>query len=221
MSRPKVIFLPWVKVDPSTTERTPKLLHLISQWYEAVPVRPGRFNRMVYDQGVNRMLRYMLFALDEIDTFLSTLRTAKREDAELIFAEGTYFSLAGGLAARIRRIPMVWDNHANIKDFSAALGKSKLFYRGNLLLERILFRFSSAVLVVSEREKQAYRELGFGEGRFTVVPTCADLTLLDASLQPREEARAKLGVPGDPAVLFFGTLSTIQILNRRSTSPGR
>jgi len=141
MSRPKVIFLPWVKVDPSTTERTPKLLHLISQWYEAVPVRPGRFNRMVYDQGVNRMLRYMLFALDEIDTFLSTLRTAKREDAELIFAEGTYFSLAGGLAARIRRIPMVWDNHANIKDFSAALGKSKLFYRGNLLLERILFPF--------------------------------------------------------------------------------
>jgi|GEM_PF-1033873 len=208
MSSPKVVFLPWVRTDVATTERTPKLLSLISQWYDAVPVRPGRLNRTVYDQSVSRPLRYLLFALDEADTFRATLRAARQEDASLIFAEGTYFALAGGLAARMLGVPLVWDNHANIRDFSAQLGKSALFFRANLMMERLLHRLASSVLVVSEREREAYLELGFPQLKFAVVPTCADLALMDASLLPKEEARRRLGIPDDePVVLFFGTLN--------------
>ena len=206
MSRPRVIFLPWTEANTSSSERTPQLLRQMSQWYHIVPVRPGRFNHMVYDQKVPRAARYMLFVADEIDIFLRTLRAAHRKSVSLIFAEGTYFSLAGGLAARMRDIPMVWDNHANIRDFSSALGKSKLFFRGNLLLERILHRLSSAVLVVSEREKEAYREMGFWTDNFVVVPTCVDLAALNAGMLPREEAKRSLGVPDGGTILFFGTL---------------
>ena len=202
----RVIFLPWTDADAPSSERTPQLLRRISQWYDIVPVRPGRFNRAVYDQKVPRLARYALFAADEIDIFLRTLRAARKEKVSLIFAEGTYLSLAGGLAARLRSIPMVWDNHANIRDFSAALGKSALFFRANLLMERILHRLASAVLVVSEKEKDAYREMSFPTGKFLVVPTCVDLAALDESMLPAEEAKRSLDVPEGGTVLFFGTL---------------
>ena len=201
----RVIFLPWVEASPSSSERTPQLLSRLSCWYDVVPVRPGRFNKIVYDQDKPRAARYLLFLADEVDMFLRTLRAARREKVALIFAEGAYFSLAGALAARLRGIPMVWDNHANIRDFSTALGKSRLFFRGNLLLERALHSLSSAVLVVSEKEKDAYRELGFQTDKFEVVPTCVDLEALDRDMMPRDEGRKALGVDGH-AVLFFGTL---------------
>jgi glycosyltransferase involved in cell wall biosynthesis len=201
----RIIFLPWVEAAPSSSERTPQLLSRLSQWYQVVPVRPGRFNQLVYDQGRPRVARYLLFILDEVDTFVRTLRAARREKVRLIFAEGTYFSLVGALVAKLRGIPLVWDNHANIRDFSAALGKSELFFRGNLLLERLLHSMSSAVLVVSEKEKEAYRELGFRTEKFAVVPTCVDLDALDQGMMPREESKRALGIEGR-AVLFFGTL---------------
>ena len=47
----RIIFLPWVEAAPSSSERTPQLLSRLSQWYQVVPVRPGRFNQLVYDQG--------------------------------------------------------------------------------------------------------------------------------------------------------------------------
>ena len=125
-------------------------------------------------------------------TFVRTCGPPPRE-GRLIFAEGTYFSLVGALVAKLRGIPLVWDNHANIRDFSAALGKSELFFRGNLLLERLLHSMSSAVLVVSEKEKEAYRELGFRTEKFAVVPTCVDLDALDQGMMPREESKRALG----------------------------
>ena len=203
----RLIFLPWVEAPPSSSERTPQLLRHLSRWYDVVPVKPGRINRLVYDQGISRPARYALFLLDEISIFLRTLRAARREKVSLIFAEGTYFSLAGGLAARLRGIPLVWDNHANIRDFSAALGKSFLFYRGNLVLERILHRMSSAVLVVSEKEREAYGEMGFSTERFFVIPTCVDLEAMDKGVLPREEARRALGIEDGSVILFFGTLN--------------
>lgn len=204
---PRVMFIPWVEVDPSNTERTPKLLRLLSQWYEVVPVRPGRFNKMIYDQKGNRFLRYVLFLLEEASLFLSALSTAKRENVSLVFAEGTYFSIPGALAARIRGIPMVWDNHANIRDFSATLGKTGAFFRANLLVERFLHALATAVLVVSEREREVYRELGFPGDKFVVVPTCAEMGLVRQRSVPREQARAALGVSEEEkVVLFFGTL---------------
>ena len=101
----------------------------------------------------------------------------------------------------------MWDNHANIRDFSAALGKSFLFYRGNLVLERILHRMSSAVLVVSEKEREAYGEMGFSTERFFVIPTCVDLEAMDKGVLPREEARRALGIEDGSVILFFGTLN--------------
>jgi glycosyltransferase involved in cell wall biosynthesis len=43
--------------------------------------------------------------------------------------------------------------------------------------------------------------------KFAVLPTCADMALVDARTVPREQARRDLGIaPGTRVVLFFGTM---------------
>lgn len=102
---------------------------------------------------------------------------------------------------------MVWDNHGNIKDFAATLGKSRFFLWGNLALERVLARLASKVLVVSGKEIEAYRSLGFDTSRFEVLPTCADMSMVSSRLRTRQEAREALDIgPDAKIVLFFGTL---------------
>ncbi|MDW5563178.1 MAG: glycosyltransferase family 4 protein [Methanomassiliicoccus sp.] len=203
----KIAFIPKVEVDPVNSERTPKLLYLLSQWFEVLPVATGALDKKVFDQSGNRFSRYIMFVLNEMAIAWSTLRQGKKEGVSAVFAEGTYYSLAGGLAARILDVPMIWDNHGNIKDFSATLGKSRFFLRGNLLLERFLVRLASKVLVVSGREVEAYRALGFDTSKFEVLPTCADMALVDSRMHSRKDARKALGVDDDvKLVLFFGTL---------------
>lgn len=194
-------------MDPSNSERTPKLLYLLSQWFEVEAIPTGKMDRMVYDQAGNRFLRYILFVFNEFALVWTTLRQGKRSRVEAIFAEGTYYSLAGGFAARILGVPMVWDSHGNIRDFSQALGKSRFFMLGNLLLERTLVQLSNLVLVVSLKEIEAYRSLGFDTSKFMVVPTCADMELVKTRVKPSEEARRTLGLrPEEKIVLFFGML---------------
>ena len=203
----KIAFIPKVEVDPVSSERTPKLLYLLSQWFDVLPVATGALDKKVFDQSGNRFSRYLMFVLNEVSIAWSTLRLGRRERISAVFAEGTYYSLAGGLAARVLGVPMIWDNHGNIKDFAATLGKSRFFLKGNLMLERVLVRLSSKVLVVSGREIDAYRALGFDTSKFEVLPTCADMALVNSKLMPREDARKALGIAdGTRVVLFFGTL---------------
>lgn len=203
----KIAFIPKVKIDPANTERTPKLLYLLSQWFDVLPITPGALDKKVFDQSGNRFSRYVMFVLNELSIMWSTLRQGKREGISAVFAEGTYYSLAGGLAARVLGVPMIWDNHGNIKDFATTLGKSGFFLRGNLLLERFLVRLAGKVLVVSGKEVEAYRALGFDTSKFVVLPTCADMSLVSSRLRSRQEARKELGIDeGAKVVLFFGTL---------------
>lgn len=203
----RIAFIPNVDIDPANSERTPKLLYLLSRWFDVLPIETGALDRKVFDQSGNRFSRYVMFVLNEMSLAWVTLRRGKRERADVIFAEGTYYSLAGGLAARVLGVPMVWDNHGNIKDFAATLGKSRFFLWGNLMLERVLARMASKVLVVSGKEIEAYRALGFDTSKFEVLPTCADLSMVDSRLRTREEAREALGIDGSAKLaLFFGTL---------------
>ena len=203
----KIAFIPKVEVDPANSERTPKLLYLLSQWFEVLPISTGALDKKVYDQAGNRFSRYVMFVLNELSITWSTLRQGKRDGISAVFAEGTYYSLAGGFAAKVLGVPMIWDNHGNIKDFAATLGKSRFFLRGNLMLERLLVRLASKVLVVSGREVEAYRALGFDTGKFEVLPTCADMAQVGSRMRSREDAKKALGIDsGTKVVLFFGTL---------------
>ncbi|HUL40135.1 MAG TPA: glycosyltransferase family 4 protein [Methanomassiliicoccales archaeon] len=206
-SSTKVVFVPKVRTSGVTSERSPKMMEMLSSVYDVTPVQPSRINDFVFDQRRNQMARYLLFPADVGANLLRTLRAIGRSRA-LVFAEGSYFSFAAGMAARLKRVPMVWDNHGHIVKFAQVQGKSAFFTKGNVLFERILVGLSSKVLVVNERDRQDYVSLGFEPGKLEVVPTCADMDLVGQRMRPREEAKRQLGIALDhKAVLFVGTLN--------------
>jgi len=203
----RVVFIPRVEVKEGTTERTPKLLQILSDRYEVTAVPQSRFGKLIYDQKRSKLLRYILFPLDEMAMLLGALK-ALRRGGGLAFAEGSYFALVGVLAGKIASAPSVWDSHGDIVAFSKALGKSGAFTKANVVLERAIGGMASRMLVVSEVDRRAYGTLGLREEKIMVLPTCADMELVRSKAIDRSEARRRLGVPeGRKVVLFFGTLT--------------
>lgn len=204
----RIAFLPAVQLPILTNERIPKMFSALSRHFEVIPVPLSRLNHFVYDQGINKFPRYMLFMLDESLVFLKTLLMSKRNKVALVFAENSYLSLAGGFAAKILGVPLVWDNHGNVKLYAESLGKSKSFISSNVILEKVLENLAMKVFVVSHRDKNAYRKMGFNVDKFEVIPISADMTTVSKNKTSREEARRKLRIPPDGSVvLFFGTLN--------------
>lgn len=202
-----LVFVPEIHPSGVTNERSPKLFEMLSRRHRVIGIPMNRVNRTVYDQKVCKPVRYLLFSYDELLTFWRTLRALRGGKQDVVFAEGSYYSLASGLAAKLMQVPMIWDNHGNIVTFSSIQGKSRLFTSLNVALERFLERISTKILVVSQRDKEDYIRLGFPPGKLEVVPTCVDLRLAEERSLPRGEARRRLGVPEDEAVvLFVGTL---------------
>jgi glycosyltransferase involved in cell wall biosynthesis len=208
LSNHKIAFAPAITLPVLTNERIPKMFLTLSERFDVIPVPLSRLNRVIYDQKINKFVRYLLFPVDEISIFLDTLRLSRRNKASLIFAENAYTSLACGLAAKMLQVPMIWDNHGNVKTYAEAMHKSSFFTRMNILLERVLQNLASKVFVVSKVDRDAYEQLGFDKDKFLVVPICADLTTVDRNKMNKTEARKHLSIPtGEKMVLFFGTLN--------------
>ena len=206
-STPKrsILFVPWVDIGPKTSERSPRLLQMLSERYDVVTMPRGRLNKMVYDPLVPKMLRYLLFPLDTLSSVLTCVISMKRNQTQLVFGEGTYYSLVGLMAARIREVPCIWDNHGNIWTMVKTQGKSTLFLRANEVLEGWLFKRVSLLVVVSEQERNAYQGHGFDPAKISVLPTCVDLA--SSAIKDRKALRESFGMKeGEKAVLFFAML---------------
>jgi glycosyltransferase involved in cell wall biosynthesis len=179
----------------------------LSKYYDIYPVTLSKFNRIVYDQSYNKLLRYFFFILDEFLIFLAALRVIRSNSIDLVFAENSYFAIASVLAAKITGKPAIWDNHGNVKLYSEAMGKSQIFSMANTSMEKYLHKIVSKVLVVSKVDRDEYDRLGFSMDKFEILPICADTETMDRNAISKEEARKILGVPtGEIVVLFFGTL---------------
>lgn len=202
-----IVFVPEIKPVGVTNERSPKLFEMLSERFSVVGISVSRLNQIVYDQRVNKPTRYLLFPLDEGVTFWRTLRALRQQSSALVFAEGSYFSLASGFAAKLRQAPMIWDNHGNIVTFAKVQGKSSFFTRGNVLFEKVLERLSTKILVVNQKDKEDYVSMGFSAHKLEILPTCADMRVAAERYCTRSEARKKLGISEqESVVLFVGTL---------------
>ncbi len=183
------------------------MLRTLRTRFRVEEVPSSRFSKLIYDQKVNKLARYLLFPLEEWALFFGTLRRFGTGPT-VVFAEGTYFALPASLAAKFRNAPVIWDNHGNIKSFAATMGKSRSFTSLNVTLERSLVRLVSKVLVVSEKDRQNYSQMNFPLSKMVVVPTCADLQSVKKERVDKEEAKRRLRIPEkERVVLFFGTLS--------------
>jgi glycosyltransferase involved in cell wall biosynthesis len=200
----KVLFIPRFDTGTRTSERSPRLLQKLGERYDVFTIPRGRTNRMVYDPSIPKPARYLLFSLDTFWSIIASVRALKRNRIQVVFGEGTYYSMVGCIAARIRSIPCIWDNHGNIWTMAKVQGKSLMFLRGNEVLERWLFKGARSLLVVSEQERTIYMEHGFDQDRIEVLPTCVDVPSV---VKERDAIRASFGMKqGEKAVLFFAML---------------
>lgn len=201
----RLLFIPRFDTSTRTSERSPRLLQMLSERYSVVTIPRSRTNRMVYDPSIAKPARYLLFSLDTFWSIIACVLALKRDRIQVVFGEGTYYSMVGCIAARIRSIPCIWDNHGNIWTLAKVQGKSIMFLRVNEALERWLFKGVSSLMVVSRQERDIYQEHGFDQARIEVLPTCVDVP--PAASKEREAIRASFGMKqGEKAVLFFAML---------------
>jgi glycosyltransferase involved in cell wall biosynthesis len=178
---------------------------MLGERYDVLTIPRSRTSRMVYDPSIPKPARYILFFLDTFWSILACTVALKRNRIQMVFGEGTYFSMIGCIAARIRSIPCIWDNHGNIWTLAKVQGKSASFLRLNEALEGWLFKKVSYLLVVSEQEREVYRGHGFDPTRIEVLPTCVDVPT--SAGKDCDTLRASFGMKeGEKAVLFFAML---------------
>ena len=207
--RPKVIFVPKGRSNVLTNERSPKMRELVSGRFDMIGIPVSPHSDKVYNQSINRVARYMLFLYDEWYMFHGALKAMRRTlGSKVAWGEGSYCTLAGAMAAKLRDVPMIWDNHGNIVRFATMQGKSKLFKATSLVFERALLNMCDRVVVVSSQDREDYLAMGFPEGKLAVIPTCSDLKQIELRTRDRQLARRSLGIKEEEViVLFVGRLN--------------
>lgn len=202
--RPTVIFVPKGRSKVLTNERSPKMRELVSGRFQVIGVPVSPRSDKVYDQSINRMARYVLFLYDEWYMFQGALKAMRHTPGKMVaWGEGSYCTLAGAMAAKLRGVPAVWDNHGNIIRFAAMQGKSRFFKGASLMFERALQRMCDQVVVVSSQDREDYLAMGFPEDKLIVIPTCSDLRQIELRTQDRQQARRSLGIKDEEVVVLF------------------
>jgi glycosyltransferase involved in cell wall biosynthesis len=108
------------------------------------------------------------------------------------------------IVAKVFRKPVVIDCHDT---FQALRVKNRNFLRTTFetSIEKIIYRFASAILVVSEKEKQFLCSLGMDKDRIQVIPNGVDTKAFSPS-QNAEEIRLRYGLIGHRVVVFVGNM---------------
>lgn len=202
----KLLFIP-EQIQPDTNERTPKLREILSKNHTVFGIQ-DRIVRHVYDQKRSKTLRYFMYILNDIYLLWLSLRKARKNRVDLIFCEGPHYALIGVLTSRILGTPCIWDSHGNTAIFCEQMGKSRFYTIVSIAFEKMLSEKSAALVTVSEKDKQAYGEMGVDLEKIHVVPTCVDFSMVSRTSKSRSEVRRDLDLTNDDIILlFFGSLN--------------
>lgn len=115
---------------------------------------------------------------------------------------------AGGLlvpiAVKVFKKPVVVDCH---DAFQALRVKNTNTLRRILetFVERIIYSYASAILVVSEKERQFLLSMGIGMGRIWVIPNGVD-TKAFGKFRDTAEIRKRYGLTGYRTIVFVGNM---------------
>lgn len=200
----RILFIPEVE-EVRTSERTPYLYRALRSNHHVVGL-PARWDRFLYDPSRAKWPRYLLWPLDKMLLSLRGVRVARRHGSNLVFCETAHHALVGLVIARILGIRCVWDSHGNIRLFSESLGKGMIYSYLAGSLERFLGRRVDVLVTVSDKDAEAYAQMGVHRSRIQVVPLFVDLSEIDAGVA----VRSGRGHPDSrqglvPRLLFFGS----------------
>ena len=203
-----------------TSERTPLLYRMFQSRHDVATLR-APWDRLMYDPSRPKLPRYLLYLIDRIVLTLRGLLLARARRTEVVFCSTAHHALPGLLIARILGIRCVWDSQGNVRLCSESVGMGRFFTAGSVLMERFLGRHVDALITVTERDAQAYVEMGVPERKIHLIPIFVDLSEI-TSLAGEGRPRIAAAGPGSPVpvLLFFGSfkyapnLEALEYINR-------
>jgi len=174
----------------------------VRERYDGVPVVRTPVLRTRNEGAMRRLANHGSFVLSGS---VAGLRTAGRPDVVIATSPPLFAPLAGLLVARRHRIPFVLDVRDLWPDAIFALSDmdSRPVRGGLQYLERMLYRRSSAVVVVTEGFAQPVRDRG--AARVETIPNGVDLETF-APGPPDPSVRRNLGSDDELILLYAGTL---------------
>lgn len=196
---PRILFIPDLG-DVRTSERTPVLFRLLRERHPMSGLRLP-LDRFVYDTHRARLPRYALYLLGEALGGLRGLRTARARGLQVAFCETPHHALIGLWVARVLGLRCVWDSHGNALLFAKSVGKGPIYTFLSVGLDRFLARRVDLLVTVTERDADAYTEMGIDRSKVFVVPTSVQISELDRLVAAVPHPPPK---EGRPVILFFG-----------------
>ncbi len=150
---------------------------------------------------------------ERIRTFFSfafgAAQRARSLRADVVFATSTPLTIAlpGILAARLKRVPMVFEVRDLWPEAPVAMGalNSPPAIYGAGLLKRLAYRNAAHVVALSPGMKAGVLKQGVSPQNVTVIPNASDLELFRPGLDG-SEFREKLGLADKTVLLYFGTM---------------
>jgi glycosyltransferase involved in cell wall biosynthesis len=135
-----------------------------------------------------------------------------RDEVALIHARSTVPALMADVAARVLRIPWIFDVRGLLAEEYADGGhwsRDGALFRLTSGVESRLLRGATGLVFLTERIRDEFAKGGAGPERPTAVIPCAvDLAAFAASGEARSRVRAALGLGDGPVLLYSGSLGS-------------
>ncbi len=133
-----------------------------------------------------------------------TLRLCRREKTDMFYVHTIWGGLQAVLLRALTGAPFVLDEqnveYLRFRDTGNRLWPIMKIY------EKAVTGFAGLVVCVSERDKEAFIELGVPRERLYVAANGVDTSVFQPDEDARRRVRGQLGLENDPLVLFFGAL---------------
>lgn len=184
----------------------------ITQIFEWIPQRDhhllSRFERCghdVYELRIAPAWRSMATRLSYLAGLLRAIPDLSRVKADLILADGLEAGVVGWIAARVKRIPFVFD----YRDHYSFLYRQGHGWRNPVIVEVLkwwLPRVADLVITVDGRQKKASLAAGAAPDRVRVIPNGVDLNRFAAGSED-PDLLAQWGLRDRLVVLYVGKIT--------------
>jgi glycosyltransferase involved in cell wall biosynthesis len=204
MQAPRILFIPEEK-DAGTSDRIPVLMRILKQRHEVIGLA-SLWSGSIYATDRPKAPRYALYVIERALACLRGLRLARKHRVQIVFCETPHHALVGLWISRVLGLPCVWDSHGNALLFARSMGRGRFYTWLTAWLDGFLGRRVDALITVSQRDADAYVDMGVPRSRIRVIPTSVDLDRID-ELARRSASQVPDAVPVTPgrSLLFFGS----------------
>lgn len=159
--------------------------------------------RIPYFGTSNNFLKYVRLSNYLMKVLILSIKQKKNID--LIYSMHPAFGLMGAIISKFINIPLIWDtNQGNLLAHCILLKTSFLFTWLHLIIEKVIGKIASIIVVPSERDLQLYIKQKFKYvNKIVVIPYGINLSFVDSVRMEKEDLRKKLKIDIDKRVLIF------------------